>query len=82
MFRCTYNGYWYCKDCMADENRIIPWMALDNDFAKMPISKQAEPILKELYEIPNLYISSEDKIIKENTNLYISLVHLFLLYII
>ena len=61
IYFCSYYMRFVCKNCIAEENSIIPQIILKEwCFDKFPISKKAKELINSWYEKPILYLRKED----------------------
>jgi len=61
IYFCSYYMRFVCKDCIAEENSIIPQIILKEwCFDKFPISKKAKELINSWYEKPIFYLRKED----------------------
>lgn len=48
---CYYTGFWYCLDCIAVEERVIPYKAIEEfDFNEYRVSKESRDEIDLLYD--------------------------------
>jgi len=72
---CQYTGYWYCNSCMAKEKLFIPWHVTNNfDFKLYHVCRKAREEMKRCYNIPNILITLDSKLLSKSKTFYDALV--------